>query len=157
MKITPTLEGGLRIDAEVPRDWLLLNGIANDALACDQGLAHRLGDLITDAEVAGDWHEFVVPDLEEQFSSALLHVTTAIASARLEAGDGPGPLWITRADGHEWFSALNQARLAIEEQFHFGPSEMVDPADLTLERRSAFLRSHFYCEIQGLLLQHVMK
>ncbi len=157
MKITPTLEGGLRIDAEEAGDWLLLSGIANDALACDETLAHRLGNLVNDEDVADDWHDFVVPDLEEQFSSALLYVTTAIASARLAATDGPGPLWITREHGHEWFSALNQARLAIEEQFHFGPGEDTDPANLPPKRRSAFLRSQFYCAIQSLLLEHVMR
>jgi hypothetical protein len=157
VKITPTLEGGLRIDAEDAGDWLLLNGIANDALTCDEGLATRLGKLVTDEEVAGDWRDFVVPDLEDQFSSALLHVTTVIASARLEAGDGPGSLWITPEDGSQWFSALNQARLAIEEQSHFGPSEMIDPEDLPPQRRSVFLRSLLYCAIQSLLLEHVMR
>jgi hypothetical protein len=153
----PTLEGGLRIDAEDAGDWLLLNGIAHDALSCDEGLANRLGALVTDEEMAGDWRDFVVPDLEEQFSSALLHVTTAVASARVDAGDGPGPLWITREDGFQWFSALNQARLALEEQFHFGPGEHIDPAKLAPVERSAFLRSQFYCAIQSLLLDHVLR
>ncbi len=153
----PTLEGGLRIDAEDPGDWMLLNGIATDAVSCDQGLAERLGNLVTDVEIANDWHDFVVPDLDEQFSSALLHVTTAIASARLEATDGSGPLWISRDDGFHWFSALNQARLALEEKYRFGPSETIDPVDLEDERRPAFLRSQFYCAIQSLLLEHVMR
>lgn len=157
MKITPTLEGGLRVDAEEPGDWLLLNSIANDAFCCDEGLAERLGKLVTDEEVAGDWRDFVLPDLEEQFSSALLHVTTAIASARLESADGPGPLWISREDGFQWFSALNQARLALEEKFRFGPSETNDPAELPPELRTAFLRSQFYCAIQSLLLEHVLR
>lgn len=157
MKIIPTLEGGLRVDAEDPGDWILLNGIVNDALSCDEPLARRLGLLITAQELAADWHDFVVPDLKEHFSSALVHVTTAIASACLEAANGPGPLWITRDDGDHWFSALNQARLALEEQFHFGPGEKIDPAALPPVRRSAFLRSQFYCAIQSLLLEHVMR
>jgi hypothetical protein len=153
----PTLEGGLRIDAEDPGDWMLLGGIVSDAVCCDENLAERLGKLVTDEEIAGDWHEFVVPDLDEHFSEALVHITTAIASARVESGDGPGPLWITRDDGFQWFSGLNQARLALEEKYHFGPSELIDPGDLERERRPAFLRSQFYCAIQSLLLEHVMR
>ena len=156
MKIMPTLEGGLRMDIEDPSDWHLLIGITHDAVSCDKPLADRLGNLITEDEVADDWKEFVVPDLDEGFSTALSDVATAIASARLESGGGPGPLWITREDGFSWYSALNQARLALEEQYHFGPGEDVDPAKLPLDRRSPFLRSQFYCAIQSLLLDHVM-
>lgn len=153
----PTLEGGLRVDAEEPADWQVLGGIAHDAVSCDETLASRLGNLITDEEMARDWSEFVVPDLEMGFSSSLAHVMTAITSARLEATDGPGPLWISREDGFHWFSALNQARLALEEQFHFGPGEGINPASLPPDRRSAFLRSQFYCAIQSLLLEHVIR
>ena len=156
MKIMPTLEGGLRIDAEDAGDWQLLTGITNDAVSCDENLAHRLGSLITDEDVAPDWKEYIVPDLEAGFSADVLHVTTSIASARLESGGGPGPLWITRDDAFHWYSALNQARLAIEERHRFGPSESIDPADLAPVPRSGFLRSQFYCVIQSLLLEHVM-
>lgn len=151
-----TLEGGLRIDTEDAGDWQLLQGITNDAVSCDEGLAHRLGNLITDEEVAHDWREYIVPDLEEGFSADILHVTTAIASAQLESGGGPGPLWITRDDGFQWYSALNQARLAIEELHHFGP-EYINPASLPPARQSAFLRSQFYFDVQSLLLDHVLR
>lgn len=153
----PTLEGGLRIDAEDPGDWQLLKGITHDAVAGDEKLAQRLGNLITHEEVAPDWKEYIVPDLEEEFSSDLQHVTTSIAAARLEAGDGPGPLWITRDDAFHWYSALNQARLALEERFQFGPGDKVDPAGFPPARRAAFLRSQFYCAIQSLLLEHAMR
>lgn len=153
----PTLEGGLRVDAETPGDWQVLGGITNDALGCDEPLAQRLGNLITDDAVAPDWRDLVVPDLDVAFSSDLLHVSTAVKSARLESAGGPGPLWITREDGFRWFSALNQARLALEEQFHFGPGETIDPASLAPGHRSAFLRSQFYCAIQSLLLEHVLR
>ncbi len=152
----PTLEGGLRMDIEDASDWHLLAGIVHDAISCEEPLADRLGNLITDADVTGDWKDFVVPDLDEQFNHALRHITSVIASARHEADDGPGSLWITREDGHDWYSALNQARLALEEQFHFGPGVNIDPAQLPPDHRSPFLRSQFYCAIQSLLLDHVM-
>ena len=152
-----TLEGGLRIDTEDAGDWQLLQGITNDAVSCDENLAHRLGDLITDEDVAHDWREYIVPDLEEGFSSDVLHVTTAIASAQLESAGGPGPLWITPDDAFQWYSALNQARLAIEERHRFGPSENINPASLPPARQSAFLRSQFYCVVQSMLLEYVLR
>jgi hypothetical protein len=157
MKIMQTLEGGLRIDAEDEGDWELLDGITHDAVSGGEPLAQRLGNLITDEDVAPDWKEYVVPDLEEAFSSDLLHVQTAVAVARFESAGSPGPLWITPEDAAQWFSALNQARLALEDRFHFGPSERIQPANLQPSSRSAFLRSQFYCAVQSLLLEHVMR
>ena len=153
----PTLEGGLRIEAEDAADWTLLTGITRDAVSCDENLAARLGKLITDADVAPDWLEYIVPDLDEAFQTDLSSVTTAIASARIDCGGGAGHLWITRDTAMQWYSALNQARLAIEELHHFGPSEDINPISLPPGDRSAFLRSQFYCAIQSLLLDHVMK
>ncbi len=157
MKIQPTLEGGLRIDAEDADEWKLLQGITHDAISCEEHLATRLGNLITDEEVAPDWQEFIVPDLEEGFHADLSHVAAAIAAARVDCGGGPGSLWITPDEALRWYSALNQARLALEEIHHFGPGESIQPADLPPMLRSAFLRSQFYCAVQTLLLDHVMK
>lgn len=157
MKILPTLEGGLMIDADDPGDWQLLKGITSDAVSCDEKLGQRLGNLIAGEELARDWREYVVPDLDAGFSAEVLHVATSVAAARVEAGGGPGPLWITRDDAFHWYSALNQARLALEERFHFGPGHNLDPAELPPVRRAAFLRSQFYCAIQSLLLEHVMR
>lgn len=157
MKVMQTLEGGLRIDAEDEGDWLLLNGIPRDAISCEETLAERLGNLITDVDVAMDWKEYIVPDLEEGFHSDIAYVSAAVAAARMETAGGPGAVWITPDDAMQWYSAMNQARLALEERFHFGPSESIDPLSLLPAVRSAFLRSQFYCAIQSLLLEHVMR
>jgi len=157
MKIMPTLEGGLRIEVEDAGDWQLIKGITHDAVSCEENLANRLGNLIKDPAVAPDWREFIVPDLAEGFSADLLYVASLIAAARVEADGGPGPLWITRDDAFHWYSTLNQARLALEERFHFGPGEAIDPTALPPAVRSAFLRSQFYCAIQSLLLEYVMR
>ena len=156
MKILPTAEGALCIEIEDAGDWQLLKGITHDAVSCEENLANRLGNLIQDPAVAPDWREFIVPDLDAGFSADLLYVASSIAAARVESGGGPGPLWITRDDSFHWYSALNQARLALEERFHFGPGVSVDPAGLPPVRRSAFLRSQFYCAIQSLLLEYGM-
>ena len=157
MNILRTLEGGLRIDAVDAQDWILLMGIAHDAVSCDRQLAERLGGLITDEELAGDWREFIIPDLDEAFRSDVERVAAAVSAARLEAVGGVGPLWITRDETMTWYSALNQARLAIEEIHRFGPGERIRPEKLPLEKQAAFLRSQFYCALQSLLLDQVMR
>ena len=157
MKAMPTLEGGLRIDAESADDWVYLNAITLDAASCDKPLAERLGNLISDPEVASDWRDFVIPDLDEGFSTAVRNVGVAIASAQVDAGGKPGALWITRDDAADWYGTLNQARLALEEIYHFGPGEKIRPASLPPVSRDAFMRSQFYCAIQSLLLEHVLR
>jgi hypothetical protein len=157
MKAMPTLEGGLRIDAENSDDWAVLRAIVEDAGACNDDLASRLGGMISEEAGAEDWDELVVPDLREAFQDELAQVGAAVESAVYHADEGPGPIWINRDDVFAWYSALNQARLALEEQFAFGPGESLDPQGFTPGRRAAFIRSRFYCAIQGLLLEHVMR
>ncbi|RYD34782.1 MAG: hypothetical protein EOP87_08555 [Verrucomicrobiaceae bacterium] len=157
MKAMPTLEGGLRIDTEDASDWELLRSIIVDANGTRKDLASRLGGLISEEAGAEDWQEYVVPDLREAFQDELAQVGASIESAVFEADGQAGPIWITPEDASPWYSALNQARLSIEEQFHFGPSETIDLTELTPERRAAFIRSKFYCAIQGLLLEYVMR
>jgi hypothetical protein len=157
MKAMPTLEGGLRIDTEDASDWELLRAIIVDANGCEDDLASRLGGLIGEEAGGEDWEEYVVPDLREEFQDELAQVGAAIESAIHHAGGVAGPIWITPDDVSPWYSALNQARLAIEEHFQFGPSETPDIGNLTPERRAAFIRSKFYCAVQGLLLEYVMR
>lgn len=159
MKAMPTLEGGLRIDTEDADDWELLRAIVTDATPRRNGddLAERLGNLISEEAGAEDWKEFVVPDLREAFQDELAQVGAAIESAIFNAAGEPGPLWIAQEDGFPWYSALNQARLALEEQHHFGALEWLDPKGLKPARRDAFIRTRFYCAVQSMLLDYVMK
>ena len=157
MKINPTLEGGLRIDAEDLGDWEILHAILHDAKRGDTDLAAELGKLITEDASAEDWREYVIPDLRDDFEDQLSKVAQAIESAMDATSGGPGSIWIHRADGFIWYGALNQARLAIEDLHHFGPTENVSMDDLHPARRSAFFRSQFYLAIQSLLLDHVMR
>jgi hypothetical protein len=157
MKAMPTLEGGLRLDSEDAEDWELLRSIVTDASPHGSDLAGRLGSMISEEAGAEDWVELVVPDLRETFLDELAQVGAAIESAISNADGAAGPLWITREDGFYWYSALNQARLALEEQHHFGALEWLDPKGLKPARREAFTRSRFYCAIQSMLLEYVMK
>lgn len=158
MKVMPTLEGGLRIDAEDAEDWDLLRGVVADANGhIAEDLASRLGNLISEDAGAEDWQEYIVPDLREAFQDEVAQVGALIEAAMFKAEGEAGPIWITPDDAFAWYSSLNQARLALEEHFHFGPSETIDPEDLEPSTRSAFIRSKFYCAIQGLLLEYVMR
>ena len=156
MKILPTLEGGLRIDAEDRSDWHLLAAVADDAVDRPTRLADQLGGLITAEEIAEDWYEYIVPDLDAAFQSDIARVAAAIQQAYDAVDGAAGSLWIERDDGLAWYSVLNQARLAIEDHHRFGPGEDVDPDTLSPQKLSAFLRSQFYCAFQSLLLAHVM-
>ena len=157
MTVMPTLEGGLRIDAEDASDWELLRSIIVDANCCKTDLADRLGSLMGKDVGGEDWEELVVPDLREGFQDELAEIGALIESAIFNATSGPGPLWITPGDAFPWYSSLNQARLALEETYHFGPSETIHLAGLPVAHRSAFIRSQFYCAVQSLLLDHVMR
>ncbi len=156
MKAMPTLEGGLRIDAEDSNDWDLLRSIIADASGQEVDLASRLGGLIREDAGAEDWQEFVVPDLREAFQDELAQVGAAIEAAAFQAAERAGPIWITPEDVFQWYSALNQARLSLEEHFHFGTADDLTSAPLAATQHAAFLRSKFYCVIQSLLLEYVM-
>lgn len=156
MRISPTAEGGLRLDLEDGTDWLMLAGIAHDATSCDEPLAGRLGRLVTDEDIAEDWREFIQPEVAEGFEADLAHVLAALERARQDSAGDAGSLWIPRGEALRWYSALNQARLALEDRHQFGPGERIDPAALADDARTAFLRSQFYCAFQSLLLGHAM-
>lgn len=156
MRISPTARGGLRLDLEDATDWLMLACLGQDALACDEPLAERLGRLVTDPDAAGDWREFIQPDLETGFQGDLAQVLAAVASARDDSVDEVGSLRIPSDEALRWYSALNQARLALEERYRFGPGDQVDLSALGDEARGAFIRSQFYCAFQSLLLGHAM-
>jgi len=156
MKIEPTVERGLRIDPETAEDWHILRAIILDANGNDADLASRLGDLITDEKIAEDWQDIIVPDLRESFSDDLHHIYAAIETAAAFPKDEESPIWITKDDAFNWYSALNQARLALEEKYKFGPDPEADPANHTPLRKEALMRNHFYCALQSFILRHAL-
>jgi len=156
MKVAPTLEGGLRIDPENAEDWHILRAILLDANGHEADLATRLGGMVTDERIAEDWRDYVVPDLRESFCDDLNHIQAAIETAAAFPKNGESPIWVTREDAFSWYSALNQARLALEEKYGFGPDPDSDPANLSPIRHEALLRSQFYCALQSFLLRHAL-
>lgn len=151
MRLDLLLNGGLRIEAESSDDWDVLRCIIVDAVSDD--LAVRLGGMVRDD---GDWEEYVVPDVSSRFCEQLEVVRDAIESAAGAAAEGPGRLEVSRTEAESWYSALNQARLALEEHYHFGSMDQLPP-EAPVERRMGFFRSQFYLEIQSVLLERILR
>lgn len=157
MKIMQTLDGGLRLTLENPLDWMLLQAIPADAVADKSSLGLRLSSLIQDADVVEDWRDYIRPDLDESFSRELKYVASAVSQAHQKHTHNPGQpseIWISKPDGYKWYSALNQARLALEEVHAFGQTEDLDASALSEHAGAAFARSRFYCALQGVLLDN---
>jgi len=152
MKLALMLNGGLRLEPESTLDWNVLRCIAYDAAPDD--LAARLSGAMDDP--SGDWREFVMPELEASFSRQMIQVREAIEFSAGQSAEDRGAVEILPDQAELWYGALNQARLALEEQYRFGGNEPPPPTDPP-ERRSGFFRSQFYFEIQQVLISHVMK
>ena len=156
MKVMPTMEGGLRLEIESSSDWTMLAQIPNDAsedLALT--LPEVLGDLMDDDS---EWDDLVVPDLHLIFSSQLAQVASAVSEAQGKGDGETGELFILRKDAEEWYGALNQARLALETRFRFGPTEdITEIASFPPQKRLAFIRSQFYCTLQSILLEYAIE
>jgi hypothetical protein len=148
------MEGGLRIDPETVDDWHILRSIVQDAKGLENDTASRLGSLIDNEKFSADWEEIIVPDLRESFFEDLHQVYAAIETAAAFPDGDESPVWIKRDEAMTWYSALNQARLTLEEKYKFGPNPEDDPANLTPLRHEALLRSHFYCALQSFILKH---
>lgn len=152
MKVAPTLQGGLRIDAETPLDWMMLRCILPDARSGGLDLADRLSAPMADDEDAEDWRDYVVPDLRDGFNAQLEGIERALAAGG--DGDEPGQVFIPLEDAELWYGGLNQARLALEERYQLSAATL---AKMTPGKRSAWFRSQFYLHVQSLLLDHVMR
>jgi len=150
MKLTPTLDGGFRIDTEHDGDWVLLQSIIDDA--DPEKLAHQLSESIASSEISEDWRDFVLPDLIEGFNSDLATVREALK--RANGGENPEPIHVPPKESMAWYSSLNQARLNLEECFHFDLNVASKHEDIA--RKMAFLRSRIYLELQSLILDRAL-
>lgn len=151
MKAAPTLDGRIRIDIESPLDWMILHAIPHDARSAGVDLADRLGNQMGDEGGGEDWEDFVLPDLREGFSGQIRTIEEALEPLDSE---NPAPIFILKEEAETWYGGLNQARLALEERYHFHDEE---PEEMTPGKRSAFFRSHFYQTLQSLLLEFLMR
>ena len=157
MKLAPTLQGGLRIDADSLEDWMVLNAICADATGLSGSpLYDRLSEKMPKDP---DWEEFVAPDIRSQFSDQVSHVSRAISAAPMDE-EQAGSIFISKEDAPIWYGAINQARMTLEHLFQLSEiNEFVDIEDLgdiSDEKRSAVIRAHFYSTFQCILLEYVL-
>lgn len=155
--MAPTLEGGLRIDADSLTDWMILELICADATSLPGPPLYD--QLSSRMEQDDDWKEFVVPDIVNQFNDQITCVSRAISSAPRDE-DHAGSIFIKEEDAIAWYGAVNQARLSLEKQHSLSKLEEIiseeDLENLNPNVRAAVIRNHFYNSIQSLLLDYVM-
>lgn len=158
MRVAPTLDHSLRIDAESPTDWLVLEMICTDASQMpNEPLADQLALFMCADE---DWNELITPELSDQFNEQVTHVSKAISVAHKEA-DLTGSLFIKVDEADIWFGAINQARLSLEERYEVSKYDdaIDDNSSLQFENpelRAAIIRYHFYTSLQSLLLEYLL-
>lgn len=157
MKVAPTLDNSLRIDAESPFDWLILEMICTDATNIPgQSLAKHLANKIKDK---GDWAEFVIPDLNFQFSEQVNHVSQTLSNTT-RSHDHTGSIFIPHSDADIWYGAINQARISLESQYNISKYENItniaDISEQQHELRKALIRYHFYTRLQSMLLEYLI-
>lgn len=157
MKLAPTLQGGLRIDADSLEDWMVLDAICADASSLPgPPLYERLSE---NMKRDPDWEEFVLPDIKNQFSDQVSHISRAISSAPMDE-EHAGSIFISENDAPDWYGAINQARMSLEHQYQISELDEeldLDELDLSDERHSAVIRGHFYSTFQSLLLEYVLE
>ena len=151
MKAAPTLDGRIRIDIESKLDWMIMQAIPHDARMTGVDLADRLGDVLEDDGSVSDWEEFVLPDLRVTFNSQLEGIERVLAALDEEETE---PIFIVKEEADTWYGGLNQARLALEDRYHF---EEEQPEEMSPGKRTAWFRSQFYQTLQSLLLEFLMR
>ena len=148
MKAAPTLDGRLRIDIESETDLMVLRSAPLDARFGSDSLIDDLSSRMH-TDLAEDWHEFVLPDLREQFDSQLQNVIESLAKAHINE-----PFFITGEQANAWYGTLNQARLALENRYQL--SQKSNISKLPGESQSAAVRSQFYMTLQSLILEFLI-
>jgi len=111
-------------------------------------------------EMNDDWAEFVAPDLQTLFDEQLQRVVADLEAAEPSIGV-PGAVDVVIAPSHleAWFGALNQARLAMNEEFGCEALEAPEPHDpnvveeLSDDQHFAMHHFMFYRFLQEMVMQ----
>lgn len=156
----------------------LLRRIADDASVDDAAGRTRLfpSPIVTPSDAADDefiedWKDFVADELENQFAGDVGTVLSDLDNIRPHRGnkDGAEPrhmLDVPLDHARSWFSALNQARLMLDQKYNLHPGSgndfqlFLSEADAQgvdlKERLSVYMRYEFYAAIQEWLVQRAM-
>lgn len=127
-------------------------------------------DLLCEGEFLEDWKEYVTDELQTQFASdvgILLDDMDALETddAEKKESELKYALTVPLEHGNAWFSALNQARLLLDQQYVLHPEggEFEPDADAALvgdvdpaQRFAAYMRYEFYAVIQEWLVKHAL-
>ena len=154
MKLTATEEGALDLEEIPPFLYELLNAVPVRASSSDPRVENRFYPAPSQEKLLiEDWKSLVQPELEATFLSAREAVQAdLLAASKLEEGFS---MEIPPNHMDQWLSTLNQARLAIAEENHFGETDMSeeiapDPSD---PRSLALFQISFYGFLQECLVK----
>ncbi len=128
-------------------------------------------DELREGEFLEDWTEFVTDDLETQFASdvgvILDDLDNAVPQRSTKENAEPRlRLDVPLDHAGAWFSALNQARLMLDQKYKLHPDgdgefvpvlkEEEDSGIDMHERLEVFMRYEFYAALQEWLVRHAM-
>jgi len=154
MKLTATEEGALDLEEIPPFLYELLNAVPLQAASSDPRVESRFfPDPALDELLAEDWKSFVQPELQATFLSAReVVLADLLGTSELDEGFS---MEIPPDHMDAWLSALNQARLAIAEENHFGEKDMSEEIspDTSDPRSIALFQISFYGFLQECLVK----
>lgn len=128
-------------------------------------------DQLREGEFLEDWNDFVSDDLETQFAGDVGIVLADLDSAVPQRSTKEIPERRLRLDvplehAQAWFSALNQARLMLDQKYKLHPEgdgdfepvlrEDEDSGIDMQERLEVYMRYEFYAALQEWLVRHAM-
>ena len=128
-------------------------------------------DVLPEGEFLEDWNEYVTEEMENQFAEdvgtllADLDNTDVHHSAEEEPVEPRFLVKVPMEHASAWFSALNQARLMLDQRFNLHPDGQHLELELNSEepgfipqheRLAAYMRYEFYALIQEWLVRQVM-
>lgn len=109
-----------------------------------------------EAELAEDWQNLVVPELQKLFRSSVEVIAEDLQKLRLDQRTGEAALPIPADHLDQWIHGLNQARLALAARHEFTEHDMEQAWPLGSDPRAfALLQVRFYGVIQELLLREL--
>ena len=154
MKLSATDEGALDLEEIPPFLFDLLEAIPRRAGSQDPRVENRFYPAPAEDELLKeDWKSLVQPGLQETFLSAREVVESDLRSvSESEAGS---MVKIPSNHMDAWLSALNQARLAIAEENHFGEKDLSEDIvpDSSDPRSLALFQISFYGFLQECLVK----
>ena len=154
MKLSATDEGSLDLDEIPPFLLELLQAIPVQAASNDPHVESRFFPApSSDEMLVEDWKSLVQPGLQETFLSAREVVLADLR--RISEIDGKFTMEIPKNHIDAWLNALNQARLAIAGENHFGERDLAKEIvpDSTDPRSLALFQISFYGFLQECLVK----